>query len=79
MASKASRNAKQDSKELPRIVPPSERSACAVSVLFLMFCSQVSDMLFLHQNSKYCRYFFVNNFGKSDFGAYFADHLIVNY
>ena len=39
IASKASRNAKQDSKEFPRIVPPSERSALAESVLFLMCAS----------------------------------------
>ena len=36
MASRASRNAKQDSKEFPRIVPPSERREFAESVLFLM-------------------------------------------
>lgn len=36
MASKASRNAKHDSKELPRIVPPSQRRACADKVLFLI-------------------------------------------
>ncbi len=36
IASKASRNAKHDSKEFPRIVPPSESNACAESVLFLM-------------------------------------------
>lgn len=39
MANKASRSAKQDSKELPRIVPPLERSACAVNVLFLMLAN----------------------------------------
>lgn len=39
MASKASRNAKHDSKELPRIVPPLESSACAVNVLFLMLAN----------------------------------------
>lgn len=39
MAIKASRNAKQDSKELPRIVPPLESSACAVNVLFLMLAN----------------------------------------
>jgi hypothetical protein len=36
IARSASRNAKQDSKEFPRIVPPSDRSAFAVNVLFLM-------------------------------------------
>jgi hypothetical protein len=39
IASKASRNAKQDSKEFPRIVPPSERRALAESVLFLICTS----------------------------------------
>jgi hypothetical protein len=76
IASKASRNAKHDSKEFPRIVPPSERSACAVSVLFLMYASYRYDIP--PPKSNYCHYFFVNNFGKSDFGAYFACHLVVN-
>jgi len=39
IASKASRNAKHDSKEFPRIVPPSDNTACAESVLFLMFAN----------------------------------------
>ncbi len=44
IASNASRNAKHDSKEFPRIVPPSERRACAVSVLFLMYASYRYDI-----------------------------------
>lgn len=44
IASKASRNAKHDSKEFPRIVPPSERRACAASVLFLMHTSYRYDI-----------------------------------
>jgi len=46
--------------------------------VFYFSCMQVTDITFLHQKTNYCHYFFVNNFGKSDFGAYFACHLVVN-